>query len=302
MESKFTKPVVTLSVVMLLAPRPSVGQDAEAPRFIRGDADGSGSLNVLDVIAVLGSLFADRSALPCEDAADSDDSGDLELLDGVYLANSLFLRGPAPALPFPNCGVDATFDELGCAEYECPLEFAGVPLEGDGFYFVIDRSGSSQNAGQLGIAKQEVNQTIDALHPNAEFGIVFVDRNVLKFPSSGIPAVANEELRATATEWVASTGGGSGSCIQQGLLAALEFADRARSERNTVIYVGDGGGTCMGANEATYLEQTLEIVDERNVRDVTIHAIAVFEISRSHEEFLRELAARNSGIYHQITR
>ena len=300
MRSNLATLAVALSVLVVC--ERAVGQDAEAPRFIRGDADGSGSLNVLDVTAVLGSLFADESDLRCEDAADADDSGDLELLDGVYLANTLFLNGPPPAFPFPNCGVDATLDELGCAEYGCPLEFAGIPLEGDGFYFVVDRSGSMQDSGELGLAKREIIRTIQALPRTAEFGIVFADGNPLRFPASGIPTLASEEHKSAATTWIGGIPGGFDGCVQQGLLVALDFADRAREEGGTIFYVGDGGGTCPGPDERTYLQQTLEIVDERNVRDVTIHAIPVLEIGRLNEEFLRELAARNNGIYRELTR
>jgi hypothetical protein len=86
--------------------------------FVRGDVDGSGRLNVTDVLMILRSLWGAREAPDCVDAADANDNGELTSADAVFLLNYLFVRGEAPAQPFPECGVDTLEDELGCASYE----------------------------------------------------------------------------------------------------------------------------------------------------------------------------------------
>ena len=39
---------------------------------------------------------------------------ELQITDGIAVLNHLFLGGPAPALPYPDCGLDPTDDLLGC--------------------------------------------------------------------------------------------------------------------------------------------------------------------------------------------
>ena len=85
--------------------------------FVRGDVNADSSLNIVDPVLILNHLFG-RKIPPCLDAADSDDNGALEITDAVYLLNSLFLGGPAPAQPFPSCGLDSTTDELTCASFD----------------------------------------------------------------------------------------------------------------------------------------------------------------------------------------
>jgi hypothetical protein len=85
-------------------------------RFIRGDVDEGGNVNLADVIRILLFLFVGRpDAVSCRDAADADDDGDLTLGDPVFLLSHLFLGGPAPREPFPEPGLDPTPDALtGC--------------------------------------------------------------------------------------------------------------------------------------------------------------------------------------------
>jgi hypothetical protein len=55
----------------------------DAPRFVRGDSDANGNVNITD---------------------------------GIYVLNFLFLGGPAPPEPYPGCGVDPDEDAaVDCA-------------------------------------------------------------------------------------------------------------------------------------------------------------------------------------------
>src|SRR5688572_28754495 len=88
----------------------------EDPLFIRGDVDGSGSVDLRDALDVLEWLFlGPEVGIACLDAADADDGGAVELTDGILLLSAIYRGGPGPAAPFPGCGADGTADSLACA-------------------------------------------------------------------------------------------------------------------------------------------------------------------------------------------
>jgi hypothetical protein len=82
--------------------------------FLRGDSDGSGSLDLADAVHMLLALFAGGDPGDCADARDTDDNGALELTDALMVLNFLFLGGPPPGPPFPVPGPDPTTDGLEC--------------------------------------------------------------------------------------------------------------------------------------------------------------------------------------------
>lgn len=91
-----------------------------AIRFVRGEVNDEGAIDVTDAIVVLGYLFLGSPVtLPCFDAADTNDSGDLNLTDGVYLLHYLFAGGSPPPPPFAECAEDPTDDALGCTSPQC---------------------------------------------------------------------------------------------------------------------------------------------------------------------------------------
>ena len=84
------------------------------PHYIRGDADGSGRINVIDAVVtvqvVLG-VAAPRFA--CPEALNANDDGGVNLTDALTLLRYVFLDGPGLAAPFPECGSHFT---MGCSE------------------------------------------------------------------------------------------------------------------------------------------------------------------------------------------
>ncbi|MGQ9592247.1 MAG: vWA domain-containing protein [Planctomycetota bacterium] len=202
--------------------------------------------------------------------------------------------------------LDLPYDARGEEEEEeeAPeiVVFYGQQLEGDGFFYAVDRSGSMQDSGELGVAKRELGRNVMEFSDNVQFGIVFFDVNVIKFPANGQPSEASPAMKSAATSWIQSVPGGSGSCCQQGLIAALQMANRATSGRRVLVYLGDGGGTCQGADEATYLNTTLSVVTASNYNRVQINTIGVLNVGSIQENFLRRLAAANGGTYKRINR
>ncbi len=94
-------------------------------RFVRGDVDASGAINIADAIRIFGFLFLGDPDLPCFDAADPNDDGSINLTDGVYVLLWLFQSGNPPREPGPtesnwlaaggkaDCGVDPSPDAGG---------------------------------------------------------------------------------------------------------------------------------------------------------------------------------------------
>lgn len=201
--------------------------------------------------------------------------------------------------------LDLPFDAIGESEEEedAPeiVTFYGTQLEGDGLFYVVDKSGTMQDQGELDIAKRELVRNISEFSDRVQFGIVFFDANVSKFPSSGMPAEASPGMKASATSFVNAIPGGHGSCCQEGIVAALHMANLATAKRKVLVYLGDGGGTCQGADEANYLKQTLAAVTAQNFQRIQINTIGILQPGPINEDFMKRLAASNGGNYHRVT-
>ncbi len=100
-------------------------------RFVRGDADSNGQIELTDGVRILNYLFTGGRAPTCDDAADTDDKGDHNITDGILVLNWLFTGGRVPPPPSPStttyapgdCGADPTADVFGC---ESPAAKCGI--------------------------------------------------------------------------------------------------------------------------------------------------------------------------------
>jgi hypothetical protein len=87
-------------------------------RFVRGDTDASGEINISDPIYNLCYQYATCDPPPCMDAADCDDSGEININDPIYNLEYQFAGGPLPPAPFPGCDEDPTaLDVLDCLSF-----------------------------------------------------------------------------------------------------------------------------------------------------------------------------------------
>ncbi|HVR73424.1 MAG TPA: PKD domain-containing protein [Planctomycetota bacterium] len=95
-------------------------------RFVRGDSDSDGAINITDALVILLYLFQGGQEPACFDAADADDNGSLQITDAVRILGWLFTGGVEPASPSPSaaaypasdCGVDPTNDDgLDCGSF-----------------------------------------------------------------------------------------------------------------------------------------------------------------------------------------
>lgn len=79
--------------------RNDMGAFPTGPPFLCGDADGSRSVNILDVAHLIRFLYKDGPAPVPYEAGDADGSGNIDLMDITYLVNYLYKGGPAPICP-----------------------------------------------------------------------------------------------------------------------------------------------------------------------------------------------------------
>src|SRR5688572_31869409 len=91
-----------LSLMPLLA---SPARSAEETLFLRGDANGSGVIDLSDAIRLLRWLFLPaQPEMECIDAADANDDCDTDMVDAMVVLLHSFGGGAAPAFPYPECG------------------------------------------------------------------------------------------------------------------------------------------------------------------------------------------------------
>jgi hypothetical protein len=83
-------------------------------RFLRGEIDGTGKIDISDPIFLLGWLFLGDGLVSCGDAADANDDGIADLSDAIHILTFLFIGGSPPSPPYPECGRDEWIDGLGC--------------------------------------------------------------------------------------------------------------------------------------------------------------------------------------------
>jgi len=81
--------------------------------FVRGDANGDGTIDIADPIEILGYLFG-GGVVGSTSACDSNDSGAVDIADPIYILSYLFSVGLPPAAPFPEPGPDPTPDAFSC--------------------------------------------------------------------------------------------------------------------------------------------------------------------------------------------
>ncbi len=86
------------------------------PEFVRGDVNGDGSEDISDPITLLDTLYVTGAPLGCDKAADANDDGALDVADPITILGRLFGDEPPLPAPYPDCGADATQDDLECAD------------------------------------------------------------------------------------------------------------------------------------------------------------------------------------------
>ncbi|TSC75620.1 MAG: Regulator of chromosome condensation [Parcubacteria group bacterium Gr01-1014_31] len=142
-----TSPTSSASPAVSPTPAQSPVPPGATALYIRGDANGSGGLDISDTARILDYLVG-RASIACLDAADVNDDGQITDADADAIQGYLFLgTHPAPRAPFPTRGADPTADQLGCTHVPFRLTPPAVTfLRGD-----ADGSGRIDQADTLRI-------------------------------------------------------------------------------------------------------------------------------------------------------
>ena len=271
--------------------------------FVRGDVTDTGSINIIDAITLVRALFDPTGVpLPCQDAADVDDNGRLGLTDAIYLMNFALARGDAPPAPWPDCGRDPSPDDVrSCTAASWCLSPPLDPMfektaETNAFVFLVDRSASTLNAGEFVFAKQELGRRIQAMDESDEVAIVFFDDGILRFPDDGGTVRMDADGKSAALAFLQGVLSSRGTCPLPAFQASFDVLAESDAASKRIVYLGDGGATCRGANESVVLTQTLEFVTA-NVGQTTIHAAGLDVIGARQEMFLSGLAEATGGVF-----
>ncbi len=90
-----TRSIRLTSPILSFAPRVTQGY-VICKGGLRGDANGSGGINILDATYLLAYLYKGGSAPPTTRSGDADSSGVLNILDVTFLISYLYKSGPPP--------------------------------------------------------------------------------------------------------------------------------------------------------------------------------------------------------------
>ena len=104
--------VVVAIMVLFLS-----GSKLGAQEFIRGDCLNDGHVNIADIFYSLATQYIPGTPQPqCVEACDVDADGVfVGYQDAAQLRSRLFFPNPPPIpAPYPDCGSDATEDDLLC--------------------------------------------------------------------------------------------------------------------------------------------------------------------------------------------
>lgn len=143
----------SLIAVVTLSPFVRDIEAREPGEFVRADANYTGTVDLSDVVTLLGFLFRGGPEPFCTPIADANGTGEADVSDAVYLLGYLFRGGPAPTplseeetaicenVRATECGEDlfAGVDPLGngfaCAHCHSKSSPAQEALDSDGIIF-----------------------------------------------------------------------------------------------------------------------------------------------------------------------
>ena len=223
----------------------------------------------------------------------------------VFIGSASTLRAQESGSLKAN--LDLPFEAAGNKEEEeeAPdiVVFYGQQFEGDGIFYCCDMSGSMKEAGKFNHLKQEVTKNISSFSERVQFGVVFFDANMKKFPNTGRPADANATQKSAALAFVSSTTPGSGTCAKPALSACFTYASQSSAKRKIIIYLSDGFHTCPSHDPAQYGKEVLSEASAKNTTHAKINAICIGPSGASNvdEDWMRRLASQNNGQYTRIT-
>lgn len=182
------------------------------------------------------------------------------------------------------------------------VTFYGIQTFSERILFILDVSGSMDKPGQkdkptpdrITVAKKELLGAIFNVADGHRFNVLLFNHEVL--PWMPDMAVATEDLRRRAKDWIQARQPLGGTNIHDALEAGFRLALRSTGEPqlDTIYFLTDGTPT---AGKIQDPKRILEEVAEWNrAAHLTLHCVAVGE---ADVDFLRELARIGNGQFIQ---
>ncbi len=81
-------------------------EETTAAKFVRGDTNNDGKVNISDAAYLLNYLFGGGTKPSCYEVGDINDDTGQDISDAVFLLRFLFLGDSQPPAPFPVCDFD----------------------------------------------------------------------------------------------------------------------------------------------------------------------------------------------------
>jgi len=194
-------------------------------------------------------------------------------------------------LDLPSGGPGATEDE------DTPevIDFYGSEYEGDGFFFLLDISGSMYGDAMVTL-KSEMHSAIDQMSARSDFGIVAYNWQTFIFETVPVKAIPPKKIRAK--KWVLGLEPVGRTHMLDGALALLEISKRSKKEFKTCIAVGDGIPSDPTADE------TLEGILGANQEQLPWNTILIEDnfIRAKAREFMETLSKETRGKFDLASR
>ena len=197
-------------------------------------------------------------------------------------------RGGSRPLDLPSGGRGTDEDEEDPNE---TIRFFGESYEGDGFFFLLDRSGSMSGM-KLEILKLEMTSALSELSEQSEFGIVAFSGDTTAF--SPMPVKASDRNSSLGKAWVLALAPYGSTMMLAGAEAILEIAYTSSKDDRSIIVVGDGSPNSPGPAE------TLEGVIAANVEGLPFHTILIGASSEA-ADFMMALSSVTGGTFRHPT-
>ena len=223
---------------------------------------------------------------PTDTAADTATPADLPPVLGPGSATgSTAAAPPATAL---DAGPRADAGRPGGAARPGVTDFFGIRDEADSFVYLLDRSGSMDNGGELAVAKRELLDSLASLTPKQRFQVVFYndESEAMNYRSrmDGGFYWALDLNRTLAAQFVEGVSADGGTDPLPALRKALAL------EPDVIYFLTDAGDTKFYAGDFAKL-------DRANTAGTRVHCVEFGKTRRQSESSLERLAERTGGSY-----
>jgi hypothetical protein len=160
--------------------------------------------------------------------------------------------------------------------------FLGEGTPAKSTVFVVDVSGSMQNATRLPRVLASMKRAIELMTTSQQFAIVLFDTQTYAFPNQPTLLDANSKNKDAAFLWLDSTNGGGGTNPIPGMSIALTL----KPERIVLLSDGEFDPYCVAF---------IQTENHQHGKPARIDCIGLDE----EVETLKEIAKQNKGIYYQ---